>query len=130
LGPKRRRECATARWRVRKKDSDELATNRFDFGNGLVLEGRMQVIDWGWGADTHIIPVSAGFYFEEQPGQGKAILMETYGITRIDRVETSGGVLSFVREDTTGPGCASLGGITEGTRHTFRLYLQISRRGS
>ena len=100
-----------------------LATNRFDLGTGLVLEGRMQVIDWGWGADTHIIPVSAGFYLEEKPGQGKAILMETYGITRIDRVETRGGALTFVREDTTGPGCASQGGITEGTLHMFRLYV-------
>ena len=101
-----------------------LMENRFDFAKGIILEGAMTVIDEGWGADTHIIPVSSGFYVEEQPGEGLAIRMETYGITRIDRVVCRNGKLNFQCLDVTGPGCATAGGVHAGRKTAFRLLVR------
>ena len=101
-----------------------LMANRFDLARGLVLEGTMTVLDEGWGADTHIIPVSVGFYIEEQPGEGMALCMETYGITRIGRLTGREGKLDFKCLDLTGPGCATVGGILEGRKNSFRLLVR------
>ncbi len=98
--------------------------NRFDLARGVVIEGNMTVLDEGWGADTHIIPVSVGFCIEETPGQGMALCMETYGITRIGRLDWREGKGAFTCLDVTGPGCASPGGILEGRKNTFRLLVR------
>ncbi|MCY2926977.1 MAG: hypothetical protein NT031_16390 [Planctomycetota bacterium] len=98
--------------------------NRFDLARGVVIEGNMTVLDEGWGADTHIIPVSVGFCIEEAPGEGMAVCMETYGITRIGRLDWREGKPAFTCLDVTGPGCASPGGILEGRKNTFRLLVR------
>jgi hypothetical protein len=102
-----------------------LLDGTFDLGVGLVLEGTLTLRDPSEGEATHRIPVSAGFYFDEEPGRGKSILLETYGITRIDRTDFRKGRLSFVREDTTGPGCATVAGALESRPHRFRLLVRM-----
>jgi len=102
-----------------------LLPERFDLRAGVVLEGALTLLDTSEGELTHRIPVSAGFYFEESPGRGKTLLFETVGITRIDRVDFSEGKLAFAREDTTGPGCATVAGAAEGRAHAFRLFLRL-----
>lgn len=101
-----------------------LLDNTFDLERGFILEGRLTLRDTSEGEPTHRIPVSGGFYFEDAAGHGKAILLETYGITRIDRVDLREGRLACAREDTTGPGCATVGGAVEGRRHAFRLLVR------
>ncbi len=101
-----------------------LMANRFDLAKGVVLEGSMTVIDEGWGPETHIIPVSSGFYIEERPGEGLALNLETYGITRMDRMICRDGKLSFRCLDVTGPGCATVGGIHAGRKTPFRLLVR------
>lgn len=97
----------------------------FDMQAGVVLEGTLTLLDTSEDELTHRIPVSAGFYFEELPGRGKTVLFETLGITRIDRVDYSSGKLAFVREDTTGSGCATAASAAEGRTHAFRLLLRL-----
>ena len=92
----------------------------FDVRAGVVLEGTLTLLDTSEDELTHRIPVSAGFYFEESPGRGKTVLFETLGITRIDRVDYSSGKLAFVREDTTGSGCATAASAAEGRRVCIR----------
>jgi hypothetical protein len=101
-----------------------LMDNRFNLAKGVVLEGSMTALDEGWGPDTHIIPVSCGFFIEEKPGEGLAICMETYGITRIGRLVYRDGKLDFTCLDITGPGCASIGGILEGRKTSLRLLVR------
>lgn len=96
----------------------------FNLARGVILEGAMTVIDEGWGADTHIIPVTAGFYVEERPGEGLALAMETYGITRMDSMTCRDGTLKFRCLDATGPGCATVGGIRAGKKTSFRLLVR------
>ena len=98
-----------------------LGDKPLDLAKGFVLEGSLVVQEDCCGAGTHTNQVFAGIYFEEQPGYGKAIIMETYGTTRIDRLDFRNGRLSFETEDITGPGCATIGGIHAGRTYSFRL---------
>jgi len=61
-----------------------------------------------------------GLYLEEQPGQGTAILLHSYGRTETGRM-TLGDRAEFEPEDVVGPGCAAPAGISPHTDHTFRL---------
>lgn len=101
-----------------------LMANVFDLAKGVVLEGSMTVIDEGWGPETHIIPVTAGFYIEERPGEGLALSMETYGITRMDHMTCRDGKLGFRCLDVTGPGCATVGGLHAGRKTPFRVFVR------
>jgi hypothetical protein len=101
-----------------------LMANVFDLAKGVVLEGSMTVIDEGWGPETHIVPVSSGFYVEEKPDEGLAMVMETYGITRMDHLARREGKLIFRCLDVTGPGCATIGGIHPGRKTSFRLMVR------
>ncbi len=72
-------------------------------------------------------PCSGGFYIEDAPGSGTAIMMEVghpaWRRTRIGRM-TIGDKLSFDCVDETGPGCATVTGLDNGRKHTFRLWLR------
>jgi hypothetical protein len=57
-----------------------------DLDTGLVLEGTVTATQLTLGMITHMHPAVAGFYIEESPGQGTALLLETLGVARIGAV--------------------------------------------
>ena len=63
-------------------------------------------------------------FIEERPGEGLALVMETYGITRMDHAVLRDGKLTFTCLDVTGPGCATVGGIHPGRKTPFRLLVR------
>jgi hypothetical protein len=93
--------------------------NSFDFNKGVVIEGTIQATC----RDRRLVAPSAGFYLEEQPGEGTAILFHTYGRTEIGTMTLTERV-DFRPEDTIGPGCAARAGIAPHTNHHFRLLIR------
>lgn len=94
---------------------------RFNFGQGIVLEGRIKAH-----ASSAAGPVSAGFLFEEKPGQAMAIQLGVGPAegreTHIGRLSAAAdGPVQFVSEDVTGKGHATVTGLEDGREHTFRL---------
>lgn len=124
-----------------------LLNETFNSRRGFILEGTLCARENRQDVAGHQKCAAAGFYFEEQPGSGIAVLAETLGVTRIgplryadhkitDRDDyahaanaliqyRSGplqGTLEFDYEDTVGPfGHASVCGIHHDRTHRFRL---------
>ncbi len=96
-----------------------LLDNTFDCSKGVVMEGTIQATC----RDHRLVASSAGFYLEEKPGEGTAILLHSYGRTEIGKM-TLKDRLDFYEEDTIGPGCAAPNGILPHTNHTFRLLIR------
>lgn len=90
-----------------------------DFGKGVVIEGTIQATC----RDRRLVAPSVGLYLEEQPGEGTAILLHSYGRTEIGKL-TLGGTLAFDPEDAITPGCAAPAGIGPHTDHRFRLLVR------
>jgi hypothetical protein len=90
-----------------------------DFRRGVVIEGTMQATC----RDHRLVASSVGFYLEEQPGEGTAILLHSYGQTEIGKMSLTDRV-DFHSEDTIGPGCAAPAGIVPHTNHAFRLMIR------
>ncbi|MDD5705234.1 MAG: hypothetical protein PHR35_04875 [Kiritimatiellae bacterium] len=86
-----------------------------DFNNGIVVEGVIRATC----RDRRLVASSVGFYLEEAPGMGTAILLHSYGLTETGRLTLD--PLTFTVEDTVGPGCASPAGLTPHVPHRFRL---------
>ena len=119
----------------------------FDRKTGFVLEGFLTVRENRGRIETHQHAAGAGFYLESAPGEGRAIIPDTLGVTRtgwiayadhritdddiyadagkglvLGRSGPLQGTLSFTCEDTVGPfGHASYCGIRHGRRHHFRF---------
>jgi hypothetical protein len=91
----------------------------FNFNKGIVVEGVMLVTC----QDPRLVASSVGFYLEETPGEGTAILLHSYGRTEIGKL-TLAAPLTFAVEDVIGPGCAAPAGIVPHTPHTFRLLVR------
>jgi hypothetical protein len=91
----------------------------FDSGKGIVVEGTLQATC----RDRRLGASSIGFYLEEKPGEGTAILLHSYGRTEIGRMAL-GNRMTFDVEDVIGPGCAAPAGITPHADHTFRLLVK------
>ncbi len=91
----------------------------FDFEQGVVVEGTIQATCH----DRRLVASSVGFYLEEQPGEGTAILLHSYGRTEIGKMTLTGQV-DFRPEDVIGPGCAAPAGIMPHTDHAFRLLIR------
>lgn len=72
-------------------------------------------------------PTLAGLYLEQQTGSGTALLLETGAEagrqTWIGPLDLRNG-FDFRAADVTGPGCATLTGLTAGRPHRFRLLLR------
>ena len=90
----------------------------FDFHKGVVVEGTLQATC----RDRRLVASSAGFYLEEEPGEGTAILLHSYGRTEMGKMTLADRV-DFQSEDVIGPGCAAPAGIAPHTNHTFRLLV-------
>ena len=91
----------------------------FDCGKGVVIEGTIQAT----GADHRLSASSIGFYLEEKPGEGTAILLHSYGRTEIGKM-TLANRIDFRPEDVIAPGCAAPAGIAPHVNHTFRLMVR------
>ena len=87
-----------------------------DFNRGIVVEGVLRVTC----RDPRLVASSVGFYLEETPGTGTAILLHSYGRTDIGRL-TLATPLAFTVEDSVGPGCAAPAGLAPHMPHRFRL---------
>lgn len=92
---------------------------RFDLGQGVVLEGQIRA-----GADTG--RPAAGFMIEEKPGEAMAIQLGVGPAegreTHVGRISVAtDGKTTFVSEDVTGRGDATVTGIERDRVHTFRL---------
>ena len=96
-----------------------IVDNTFDFDRGVVIEGTMQATC----RDRRLVASSVGFYLEEKPGEGTAILLHSCGRTEIGKMTLTDRV-DFQSEDTIGPGCAAPAGIVPHTNHTFRLLIR------
>lgn len=90
-----------------------------DCDRGIVVEGTIQATC----RDRRLVAPAAGFYLEEQPGEGTAILLQGHGQTEIGRL-TLGDRAEFRPEDVIGPGCAAPAGIVPHQSHTFRLLVR------
>lgn len=99
-----------------------LLRQRFDLARGVILEGTIQV-----NQTTHVHPCYGGFCLEEKSGGGVGILLEV-GHRKWRRSEIGnlavGNTLAFESMDVTGPGCATVTGIDNGKRHSFRLWIR------
>lgn len=91
----------------------------FDCGKGVVIEGTIQATC----RDRRLVASSVGFYLEEKPGEGTAILLHGHGRTEIGKM-TLNDRMDFRAEDTIGPGCAAPNGIVPHANHTFRLLIR------
>ena len=127
-----------------------LLPGKHDLDTGLVVEGSITASELSLRMITHMHPAVAGFYIEETPGKGTALLLETLGVTRIGsfayaeepitdqhvyaRAATqlvqarSGeplGTSQFVCEDVTRTiGYATAAGIKKKTKCRFRLLIR------
>lgn len=90
-----------------------------DCDRGIVLTGSIQATC----RDPRLVASSVGFYLEETPGAGTAILLHGYGRTEIGKLSLQGGLV-FTPEDVLGPGCAAPAGIVPHTTHAFRLLVR------
>ncbi len=123
---------------------------RLDFSRGVILEGTLKATEpRGPVVGTHWHAAAAGFFFEEAPGKGMLVQLETLGLTRSGvfeyrtepafdadefRVAAYGntqrggpylGLSRFAQEDVIGPlGYATPCGIRSGVAHRFRLLIQ------
>ncbi len=112
-----------------------------------MIEGHVTVRERRGRIESHQHAAAAGFYLEEYPGRGCAIIPDSLGTTRtgsmayadhritdcdiyadtgkglvVDRSGKLQGICSFACEDTVGPlGHASYCGVRHGERHSFRL---------
>lgn len=90
-----------------------------DTDKGVVIEGTIQATC----QDRRLAVPSVGFFLEEKPGEGTAILLHGYGRTEIGKMTLTDRV-DFRPEDTIGPGCAAPAGIVPHTSHAFRLLVR------
>lgn len=98
---------------------------RFDFDQGVVLEGKIRARATASAAQGAARP-TAGLVIETTPGQAAAVEM---GIGRPEGRQTHIGRLTtgankeprFASEDVTGKGCATVTGLDDDKEHTFRL---------
>ena len=90
-----------------------------DFEQGVVVEGTLQTTC----RDRRLVASSIGFYLEEQPGAGTALILHSYGRTEIGAMGL-GEHAEFRAEDVIGPGCAAPAGILPHQNHTFRLLVR------
>ena len=127
-----------------------LLPGKYDLDTGLVVEGAVTASELSLPMITHLHPAVAGFYIEETPGQGTALLLETLGVTRIgsfaysdhpitDTHEYSQAATNLIRarggetlgtskfesEDVTRTiGYATAAGIRKKTKCRFRLLVR------
>jgi hypothetical protein len=90
-----------------------------DFERGVVIEGSLQATCH----DRRLVAPSVGFFLEEEPNEGTAILLHSHGKTETGRL-TLGSEATFLCEDEIGPGCAAPAGIAPHGTHTFRLLVR------
>jgi hypothetical protein len=90
-----------------------------DCGKGVIVEGTIQATC----SDRRTSASSVGFYLEEKPGEGTAILLHSFGRTEIGKM-TMADRVNFQSEDTIAPGCAAPAGILPHTNHAFRLLIR------
>jgi hypothetical protein len=90
-----------------------------DCNQGVVLEGTIQATC----RDRRLGASSVGFYLEEKPGEGTAIMLHSYGRTEIGKM-TLGNRIDFHAEDVIAPGCAAPAGIAPHKNHAFRLLVR------
>ena len=93
--------------------------NAFDCGKGIVVEGTVQATC----RDRRLVASSVGFYLEEKPGEGTAILLHSYGRTDIGKMTLTDRV-DFRSEETIGLGCAAPAGILPHANRAFRLLIR------
>ena len=124
-----------------------LIDHRFDPDRGFVIEGRVTAWENRGHIASHQHAAAAGLFLESRPGEGRAIIPDTLGVTRTGDlayadhritdadvyahagaglvVARSGelqGTCAFTCEDTVGPfGHAAYAGIRHGQTHAFRL---------
>ena len=91
----------------------------FNFDQGILIEGVMQTTC----RDRRLVAPSIGFYLEEEPGEGTAILLHSYGRTEIGKM-TLADRMNFQVEDVISPGCAAPCGIAPHSDHAFRLMIR------
>ncbi len=96
-----------------------ILSDTLDFEKGVVIEGTIQATC----RDRRLVASSVGFYLEEKPGEGTAIMLHSYGRTEIGKMTLTDHV-DFQPEDTIGPGCAAPAGILPHTNHSFRLLIR------
>jgi hypothetical protein len=152
--PKDRYSIETGQDRIAMKAGRDgmlvLLPGKHDLNTGLVVEGSVTASELSLRMATHRHPAAAGFYIEEAPGKGTALLLETLGLTRIGSfayaekpitdthdysraatqlVQARGGgplgTSQFVGEDVTRTiGYATAAGIEKQTRCKFRLLIR------
>ncbi len=91
----------------------------YNFNKGVVVEGSILTTC----KDPRLVAPSAGFYLEETPNEGTAIMLHSCGRTEIGKMTLTDQV-TFDVEDIIGPGCASTAGISPHTPHKFRLFIR------
>ena len=122
---------------------------KFDFARGLLIEGTLKAVEPRDRIGTHWHAAAAGFFFEQSPGKGMLVELETLGLTRIGpfeyrpepafaadefRLAAFGnsqrggpylGLSRFTQEDVVGPlGYAPPCGIRNANTHRFRLLIK------
>jgi hypothetical protein len=106
-------------WQIPAKPRTAMALldNAFDVNKGIILEGRMRVV-----GGSVVFP-ALGLILEERPGEGTAILFETWEQTEIGKLiwRDEG---RFIGEDRTSFGCATAAGIPGGRTCSFRLLFR------
>ena len=108
-------------WRTDIPTTVAVLDSALDFHKGVVIEGTIQATC----RDRRLVASSVGFYLEEQPGQGTAILLHSYGRTEVGKMALTDRI-AFEPEDAIGPGCAAPAGIAPHNDHTFRLLARGS----
>lgn len=121
----------------------------FDFSQGVVIEGTVKATELRGRIGTHQLAAAGGFFFEETPGKGMLLQLQTLGLTRIgvfefrpeptfnaDEFQWAGfattrrtgdyhGLSQFLQEDVIGPlGYAPPCGVHHATPHRFRLLVK------
>jgi len=115
--------------------------------SGIIVEGELIASESRQALATHHQACGVGFYFEQEPGKGIAMIADTLGVTRSGELRYSGeritdfdiyentgqlvqarcgllrGTLQFNFDDTVGPfGHAAYCGIRHQKKHSFRLF--------
>jgi hypothetical protein len=106
-------------WQIptKPKTAIVLFENAFDMNKGIILEGSTRVV-----GGSVVFP-AVGLVLEEKPGEGTAILFQTWEQTEIGKL-TWRDEVRFISEDRTGYGCATAAGIPGGKTCSFRLLLR------
>jgi hypothetical protein len=96
---------------------------RFDLERGVIVEGKVRGEKLGFPR-----PRYAGFVIEEKDGGHTAIMLEighpAVRRSLIGKLRVEDERRAFEAMDETGPGCATVTGIGDGSEHSFRLWVR------